>query len=88
MVTSTKSSSDIFYRVLAAVAMIVPILLVFAAGTLPEGTGERGHLIVYGHGALFVVLATGVVLRAVYTWGFNRALQKLPTRSRIVHVTA
>jgi len=87
MITSTKSHSDFFYRALAAVAMITPILLVFAAGTLPEGL-ERGDLIVYGHGVLLVVLATGLVLRAVYTWGFSRALQKLQTRSRITHVTA
>ena len=87
MTTSTKSHSDFFYRALAAVAMITPILLVFAAGTLPEGL-ERGDLIVYGHGVLLVVLATGLVLRAVYTWGFSKALQKLQTRSRITHVTA
>ena len=85
--TSTESHSDFFYRVLAAVAMIVPIFLVFAAGTLPEGQ-ERGNLIVYGHEILVVVLATGLVLRAVYTRGFSRALQKLQTRSRTADVTA
>jgi hypothetical protein len=85
--TSTESHGDFFYRTLAAVAMIVPILLVFAADTLPEGR-ERGELIVYGHEVLVVVLATGLVLRAVYTRGFDRALQKLQTRRRIADVTA
>ena len=86
MGTSTESHSDFFYRALAAAAMIVPILLVFAADTLPEG--RRGYLIVYGHEVLVVVLATGLVLRAVYTRGFKRALRKLQTRSRIADVTA
>lgn len=88
MGNSTESHSDFFYRALAAVAMIVPILLIFAAGKLPAGP-ERGELIVYGHEVLVVVLATGLVLRAVYTWGFARALQKLQTRSRrMADVTA
>jgi predicted tellurium resistance membrane protein TerC len=87
MITSTKSHSDFFYRAFAAVAIIAPILLVFAAGTLPEGL-ERSDRIVYGHAVLLVVLATGLVLRAVYTWGFSRALYKLQTQSRITHVTA
>jgi len=54
---------------------------------LPEGL-ERGALIVYGHGVVLAGLATVLVLRAVYTWGFNKALQQLQTRSRIAHVTA
>jgi len=87
MKTSTKSYSDFFYRVLAAVAIITPILLVFAAGTLPEGL-ERGDLIVYGHGVVLAVLATALVLRTSYTLGFNKALQKLQTRSRLTHATA
>ena len=87
MITSTKSYSDFFYRRLAAVAMIAPILLVFAAGTLPEGL-ERGDLIVYGHGVVLAGLATALVLRAAYALGFAKALQKLQTRSRITHVTA
>jgi hypothetical protein len=85
--TCTESHSDFFYRALAAVATIVPILLVFAAGTLPEGL-QRGDLVVYGHEVLVVVLATSLVLRAVYTRVFNRALQKSQTRSRIAEVTA
>ena len=72
MKTSTKSYSDFFYRALAAVAIITPIFLVFAAGTLPEGT-ERGDLIVYGHGAVLAVLVTALVLRAAYILGFNKA---------------
>ena len=90
MTTSTKNLSDIsdfFYRALAGVAIIASILLVFAASTLPEGL-ERGDLIVYGHGVVLAALVTALVLRAVHTLGFNKALQKLQTRSRITHVTA
>ena len=87
MTTSTKNHRDFFYRALAAVAMIMPILLVFAAGTLPEGL-ERSDLIVYGHGVVLAILVTALVLRAVHTLGFNKALQKVQTRSRITHVTA
>jgi hypothetical protein len=87
MTTSIKNHGDFFYRAFAAVAIIAPILLVFAAGALPEGL-ERGDLIVDGHGVLLVVLATALVLRAAYTLGFNRALQNLQPRSRITHVPA
>ena len=74
MTTFTKNHSDVFYRALAAVAMITPMFLVFAAGTLPEGT-ERGDLIVYGHGAVLAVLVTALVLRAAYTLGFSNAFR-------------
>jgi len=74
MTTSTKNRSDFSYGALAAVAMIAPILLVFAAGTLPEGL-ERGALIVYGHGVLLATLATALVLRAAYAFGFRQALK-------------
>ena len=74
MKTSTKSYSDFFYRALAAVAMITPILLVFAAGTLPEGL-ERGELIVYGYGVVLAILATALVLRAVFRLGFSKAVK-------------
>jgi threonine/homoserine/homoserine lactone efflux protein len=87
MTTSTTNHSDFFYSALAAVAIIAPILLVIAAGTLPEGL-DRGDLIVYGHGLVLAVLATALVLRASYILGFNKALQKLQTRRRITHVTA
>jgi predicted tellurium resistance membrane protein TerC len=72
MTAFTKNHSDIFYSALAAVAMIAPILLVFAAGTLPEGL-ERGELIVYGHGVLLAILAAALVLRAAYVWSFSKA---------------
>ncbi len=74
MTYSAKNHSNLFYGVLAAVAMITPILLVFAAGTLPEGL-ERGALIVYGHGVLLAALATILVLRAAYALGFRQALK-------------
>ena len=74
MTTSTKNHNDFFYRVLAAVAMVGPILLVIAAGTLPEGL-ERGDLIVYGQGVVVAVLATALALRAAYTLGFSKALK-------------
>jgi len=75
MTTATKNRSDFFGRALATVAMIVPILLVFAAGTMPEGL-ERGDLIVYGHGVLLAVLVTALVLRAAYYLGFSKALTR------------
>ena len=74
MTTATKNHSDSFYYALAAVAIIGPILLVFAAGTLPEGL-ERGDLIVYGQGVVVAVLATALALRAAYTLGFSKALK-------------
>ena len=74
MKTSTKSYSDFFYRALAAVAIVAPILLVIAAGTLPEDL-ERGDLIVYGHGVVLAVLATALILRAAYISGFKSALK-------------
>jgi len=74
MATSTKNRSDLFYGALAAVAMITPILLVFAAGALPEDL-ERGALIMYGHGVLLATLATILVLRAAYALGFRQALK-------------
>ncbi len=60
-----------FYRAFAGVAIIAPILLVFAAGTLPEGP-ERGALIVTGLGVVLAVLATALVLRAIYALGRSR----------------
>jgi len=87
MPTSTKIQSDFFYPALAAAAIFAPILLVFAAGTLPEGL-ERSDLIVYGHGVVLACLATALVLRAAYILGFNKALKELQPRSRFTHVTA
>ena len=72
MKTVTNEPSSFFNRAFAAVAMIGPIFLVFAAGTLPEGGLERGDLIVYGHGVLLAVLATALVLR---TLGFSKVFK-------------
>ena len=74
MTTSNYDHSDFFYRALASVAIIAPILLVFAAGTLPEGL-ERGELIVYGYGVVLAILATALVLRAVFRLGFSKAVK-------------
>ena len=74
MTTFTKHHSDFFYGTLAAVAIIAPILLVVATGTVPEGL-ERGELIVYGYGVVLAVLATALVLRAAYAVGFSKALK-------------
>jgi Trypsin-like peptidase domain len=63
-----------FYRAFAGVAIIAPILLVFAAGTLPEGP-ERGALIVDGLGVVLAVLATALVLRAAYALGCSQTLK-------------
>jgi hypothetical protein len=84
--TSTERYINFFYRALAAAGMIVPILLVFAAGTLPAGA-KQGDVVVYGDEVLAVVLTTGLVLCAVYTWVFNRAFRKLRTRSGIADIT-
>jgi hypothetical protein len=70
MKTGTNEQSSFFNRALAAVAMAGPILLVIAAATLPEG--ERGDLIVYGHGVVLAVLASALVLRAAYILGFSK----------------
>ncbi len=74
MITITKSRSDFFYPVLAAVAMITPMLLVIAARAMPESP-ETGEFVVYGHGVLLAVLATALVLRAAYVRGFSKALK-------------
>ncbi|MFI4891132.1 MAG: hypothetical protein ACHQIL_11435 [Steroidobacterales bacterium] len=72
MTVFTKFHSDLFYLRLASVAIGGPILLVIAAGRLPEGL-VKGELIVYGHGIVLAILATAVVLRAAYAVGFSRA---------------
>jgi hypothetical protein len=87
MSTFTKNHSDFFYRALAAVAITAPILLVFAAGTLPEGL-ERGELIVNGYGMVLAVLATALVLRAAYAFGFSKALKKIAASEPNYSVTA
>jgi hypothetical protein len=72
--TFTKYHSDVFYAALAAVAMLAPILLVVASGTLPEGL-ERGEVIVFGHGVILAVVVAAMVVRAAYALGFNKALK-------------
>jgi len=74
MTTFSKHHSDLYYRGLAALAMIGPMLLVIAAGALPDGL-ERGELIVGGYEVLFAVLVTAVILRTVYAVGFSKALK-------------
>jgi len=74
MTISTKNHRDLFYPALAAIAMFAPILLVFAAGTLPEGL-ERGEFVVSSFGSLLGILAAALVLRAAYVRGFSRALR-------------
>ncbi len=74
MKIATNEQSSFFYRAIAAVAMIGPILLVIAAGSMPEGL-ERGEFVVNGHGAVLAMLAIALVLRAAYTLGFKSALK-------------
>jgi hypothetical protein len=74
MTTSTKTHSDFFYGALAAIAMIGPMLLVIAAGTMPERP-ETGEFVVYGHGIVLAVLATALVLRVAYVRGYSKALK-------------
>jgi hypothetical protein len=71
---SNRNNGDFFYVAFAAVAMIVPILLVTSASTLPEGL-ERAAFIVTGHGVLLAVLLSAVVLRVAYALGFRRAMK-------------
>ncbi len=72
MTTFIKYHGDFFYRAIAAVAMIGPILLIIAAGKLPESP-ETGEFVVYGHGVILAVLATAMSLRAAYARGFIKA---------------
>lgn len=72
MKTISKNYGDFFYRTLAAVAMIGPILLIIAAGATPESP-ETGEFVVYGHGVILAVLATALALRAAYARGFIKA---------------
>jgi len=87
MTTFTKDRTEFFYPVLAAVAMIAPMLLVVAAGMLPEGL-ERGEFIVSGFALVLAMLAATLVLRAAYTLGFSKALNDLRIGSRITKVNA
>jgi len=74
MTTFTKYHGDFYYRAIAAVAMIGPILLIVAASTLPEDP-ETGEFVVYGHGVVLAVVAAALALRAAYARGFSKALR-------------
>jgi hypothetical protein len=74
MTTSTKTHRDFFPGALAAIAMIGPILLVIAVGTMPESPAT-GKFLVYGHGIVLAVLATALVLRVAYVWRYSKALK-------------
>ncbi len=74
MTTLNQHDGNNFYRALVAVAMATPVLLVVAAGALPEGLA-RGELIVKGHGVALSVIATALIIRAAYAYGFRKALR-------------
>jgi hypothetical protein len=74
MTTFIRYHGDLFYRAIAAVAMIGPILLIIAADQLPENP-ETGEFVVYGHGVIVAILAIAMSLRAAYARGFIRAWQ-------------
>lgn len=86
MTTITNTRTEFFYPLLAAVAMIAPILLVLSANRLPEGL-ERGEFIVSGLGLELAVLAAALVLRAAYALGFTKAVE-IVTLERNESVTA
>lgn len=73
MTTSTDNHSNFFYSGVAALAVLAPIGLVCAAGTLP--VGQKGGFIVSSFEAVLSVIATVLVLRAAYTLGFSKALK-------------
>ena len=87
MAASTKKRDDLIYGVLAAIATIPTILLVAAANTLPEGLG-RGQFIVHGCGVIAAVLATALVLQAVYALRFSKVLQMAASAESNYSVTA
>lgn len=74
MTTLIQHDGNTFYRALVGVAMVTPMLLVVAAGALPEGLA-RGDLIVRGHGVALILVATALIVRAVYAYGFRQALR-------------
>ena len=74
MTTSTKTHSGLFYGALAAIAMIGPMSLVIAVGTMPESPAT-GQFMVYGHGIILAVLATALVLRVAYVWRYRKILK-------------
>jgi hypothetical protein len=86
MNTTAHNHSDFFTRVIAAVAIIAPVLLIMIAGTLDEGLA-RGQLIVSGHIAVVSLLAAALALRGTYRLGFTKA-RELATSRRNHSVTA
>jgi hypothetical protein len=74
MTTSTKTHSGFFYSALAAIATIGPMLLVIAAGTMPENP-KMGEFVVCGYGIVLAVLATTLVLRVAYVWRYRKILK-------------
>lgn len=87
MAPSTKNHGDIAYRALAAIATIAPMLLVVAAGTLPEDLA-RAQLIVNGCGIILAAVATAALLRAAYALGFSKALKLTASTQTNGSVTA
>ncbi|MGA2779659.1 MAG: hypothetical protein ABSF94_19060 [Steroidobacteraceae bacterium] len=74
MHSDTRYRGGSFYRALTAVAIGAPIVLVIAAGTLPEGF-ERGEFVVGGHGIALAMIVTAMILRTAYSFGFRTALR-------------
>ena len=72
MSTSTNKHSKLFYGAIAAVAVIAPMGLVAAAGTMPEST-ETGQFIVSSFGAVLGLIVAALAVRAVYSLGFSKA---------------
>ncbi len=71
---STTTHGGLFYGTLAAIAMIGPVSLVIAAASMPESP-STGQFVVYGHGIILAVVATALVLRVAYGWGYSHALK-------------
>ena len=74
MAACINDDRNFIYSALCSIATIPPMLLVVAAGALPEGL-ERSQLIVHGCAVNLAVLATALVLQAAYSLGFNKALE-------------
>ena len=74
MTTSTDKHSNLFYRAIAAVAVIAPFGLVAAAGAMPERP-ETGQFIVSSFGAVLGVVVAALIVRAAYSLGFSKALK-------------
>jgi len=80
MTSSTSKHSNLFYRAIAAVAVVGPIGLVAAAGTMPESP-ETGQFIVSSYGELLGVIVAAVALRAVYSLFFAKAHKNVSSQT-------